>query len=109
MATHLEKPYRCDSVSLPITEAKAKSTMLIPLFPSMGDTEQTFRPYNLDARGHFLIEGVAAGSYELNVSANVPRGQGPTAKQRIEVSEGTVTDVVVSLDLKPEPVQRPIP
>ena len=75
----------------------------------LGDTEQTFRPYNLDARGHFLIEGVAAGSYELNVSANVPRGQGPTAKQQIEVSEGTVTDVVVSLDLKPEPVQRPIP
>jgi dTDP-4-amino-4,6-dideoxygalactose transaminase len=40
MATHLEKPYRSD-LSLPITEAKAKSTMLIPLFPSMGDAEQT--------------------------------------------------------------------
>jgi len=40
MATHLEKPYRSD-LSLPITEAKAKSTMLIPLFPSMTDIDQT--------------------------------------------------------------------
>jgi len=75
----------------------------------LGDSEQSFRNYHLDARGHFLIEGVAAGSYELNVNANVPRGRAPTAKQQIEVSDGTVTDVVVSLDLKSDPVQLPTP
>jgi len=76
----------------------------------LGDTESNFRPYNLDARGHFLIEGVAAGSYELNVNANIPgRRAPPSAKQPIDVSEGTVTDVVVSLDLKSNPGQLPTP
>jgi len=76
----------------------------------LGDTESNFRPYNLDARGHFLIEGVAAGSYELNVNANIPgRRTPPSAKQPIEVSDGTVNDVVVTLDLKSNPEQLPNP
>jgi hypothetical protein len=67
----------------------------------VGDTGQNYRPYNLDARGHFLIEGVAAGSYELNVNLNIPgRRAAQPVKQSIDVSEGNVTDVVVSLDLK---------
>ena len=70
----------------------------------LGETESNPRPYNLDARGHFLIEGVAAGSYELNVSVNFPgRRAPPTAKQLIDVSEGSATDVVVNLDLKANP------
>jgi hypothetical protein len=76
----------------------------------LGDTGSNFRPYNLDARGHFLIEGVAAGSYELNVNANIPgRRTPPSAKQPIEVSDGTVNDVVVTLDLKSNPEQLPNP
>lgn len=76
----------------------------------LGDTGSKFRPYNLDARGHFLIEGVAAGSYELNVNANIPgRRTPPSAKQPIEVSDGTVNDVVVTLDLKSNPEQLPNP
>jgi perosamine synthetase len=44
MASHLEKIYRdrVGAVSLPITEQKAKSTMLIPLFATMTDDEQTY-------------------------------------------------------------------
>jgi dTDP-4-amino-4,6-dideoxygalactose transaminase len=44
MASHLEKVYRdrVGTVSLPITEAKARTTMLIPLFASMTDDEQTY-------------------------------------------------------------------
>jgi hypothetical protein len=76
----------------------------------LGDTGSNFRSYNLDARGHFLIEGVAAGSYELNVNANIPgRRTPPSAKQPIEVSDGTVNDVVVTLDLKSNPEQLPNP
>jgi dTDP-4-amino-4,6-dideoxygalactose transaminase len=43
-ASHLEKVYRdrVGKVSLPITEAKARSTMLIPLFATMTDDEQTY-------------------------------------------------------------------
>src|SRR5713101_304918 len=44
MASHLEKVYRdrVGTVSLPITEEKALSTMLIPLFATMTDDEQTY-------------------------------------------------------------------
>ncbi len=44
MASHLEKVYldRVGRVSLPITEHKARSTMLIPLFATMTDDEQSY-------------------------------------------------------------------
>ena len=44
MASHLEKVYRdrVGKVSLPVTEQKARSTMLIPLFATMTDDEQTY-------------------------------------------------------------------
>jgi perosamine synthetase len=44
MASHLEKVYRdrVGNVSLPITEEAARTTMLIPLFASMTDDEQTY-------------------------------------------------------------------
>jgi hypothetical protein len=76
----------------------------------VGDTEANFRRHTVDARGHFLIEGVAAGSYELNVNANIAgRRPPPFAKQPIDVSEGTVTAVVISLDLKSDPDHLPAP
>ena len=44
MASHLEKVYRdrVGTVSLPNTEDAARTTMLIPLFASMTDDEQTY-------------------------------------------------------------------
>jgi len=44
MASHLEKVYldRIGTVSLPVTEEKARTTMLIPLFAAMTDEEQTY-------------------------------------------------------------------
>ena len=66
----------------------------------LSDTESNVGPYNLDSRGHFLIEGLAAGSYEINVNANVPGRRTLSVKQPISVTEGTVSDVVVVLDLK---------
>ena len=44
MASHLEGVYlnRVGRVSLPVTEEKARTTMLIPLFASMTDEEQTY-------------------------------------------------------------------
>lgn len=71
-------------------------------------TEPTFRSYNVDSRGHFLIEGVAAGSYEVNVNATIPgRRVSPRANQTIDVSEGTASDIVLTLDLNP--VELPTP
>ena len=71
----------------------------------LGETESNIRPYTPDLRGHFLIEGVSAGEYEVRVQANVPRREPPSARQQITVSEGAVSDVVITVDLKPKPGQ----
>jgi hypothetical protein len=70
----------------------------------LGDTDYKVSPNSLDARGHFLIQSVPAGSYELTVNANIPGRREPVSvKQPISVSEGTATDVEVTLDLKANP------
>jgi hypothetical protein len=78
-------------------------TRLMVWLKKLGEAEANFRPYNPDLRGHFLIEGVSAGEYELRVQANVPRRQSPSATQQVTVSEGAVSDLVITLDLKPKP------
>ena len=70
-----------------------------------GEAESDFSSYNTDLRGHFLIEGVSAGEYELRVQANVPRRQSPFTTQQVTVTNGAVSDVAITLDLKPKPGQ----
>ena len=66
--------------------------------PSGGGTEA-------DARGNFLIEGLAAGTYELTAFAFIPeRRQRPRAtKQLVTVTDGSATDVMVTIDLTAPP------
>jgi uncharacterized GH25 family protein len=54
-----------------------------------------------DARGHFLIEGLATGAYEVTVTAYVPewRQRARTTKQMITVTDGAATDVMLTIDL----------
>jgi len=56
-----------------------------------------------DARGHFLFEGLATGTYELTVSAYVPewRQRPRTTKQIVTVTDGAATDVMLIIDLTP--------
>ena len=66
------------------------------------DPQWRFRHHSVDARGHFVIEGVPAGEYELNVNANFPSVRAtPTTKQLVHVTEGAVNNVEIMLDLKP--------
>jgi 5-hydroxyisourate hydrolase-like protein (transthyretin family) len=60
-----------------------------------------------DARGNFLIEGLAAGTYELTVFAFIPewRQRPRTAKQLVTVIDGSATDVMVTIDLTPPPIR----
>jgi protocatechuate 3,4-dioxygenase beta subunit len=60
---------------------------------------------NADSRGHFLIEGLAAGSYELRILAYVPesRQRTPSAKQLVTVTDGAATEVTVTIDLAATP------
>ena len=78
----------------------------------MKSGDQPFpRGAEVDARGHFLVEGLPAGSYELRVIASVPEWQQQrrrppmSAKQIVTVSDGAATDVTLTLDLTPPPNQ----
>ena len=64
------------------------------------------RAWDADARGHFVIEGLPAGSYELMVVAYLPesRLRPPTAKQIVTVTDGVATEVTVTINLAPAPI-----
>jgi protocatechuate 3,4-dioxygenase beta subunit len=66
-----------------------------------------FRQYSPDLRGHFLIEGIRAGTYDLYVNVFLGEGRPLVTKQPVTVSEGAASDVVVSVDLKPNPEPTP--
>lgn len=58
----------------------------------------------VDERGHFLVEGLPAGIYELSITAYPPTiKMPPSAKREINVQEGVVNQVVITLDLAPPP------
>jgi hypothetical protein len=63
-----------------------------------------FNPAIADERGRFLIEHIAAGSYELMVIANGPGIKKPTRViQPVSITEG-VNDITIVLDLdQPKP------
>lgn len=71
-----------------------------------GDANNRNRSWDADSRGHFLIEGLADGAYELLVIAYLPesRLRPPTAKQLVTVTDGTATEVTVTIDLSPAPI-----
>ena len=59
----------------------------------------------VDSRGHFVVEGIPAGNYELNVSVELPN-QGrrtPATKQQVTVTDGAVSEVTLTVDLSPGP------
>jgi len=58
----------------------------------------------VDARGHFLLEGIPTGVYELSMT--VPAGgtrRSRTVKRDVSVQDGTVTDVSLAIDLAETP------
>jgi protocatechuate 3,4-dioxygenase beta subunit len=60
----------------------------------------------VDARGQFLLEGVPAGVYEVSVSTFTPNSKTPvSAKREVNVMNGIVNEVSVTLDLTP--LQKP--
>lgn len=57
----------------------------------------------VDARGHFLMDGLPAGVYEVSITVFVPgnRTQQPVTKQQVTVQDGAVSEVSLALDLTP--------
>lgn len=64
-----------------------------------GNVNTTF----VDARGHFLLEGIPAGVYEVSISVFVPgsRLRPPDARQQVTVQDGGVSDISLTLNLTP--------
>jgi len=79
------------------------SGRLVVSLSKVGDTAPNGGGNEADARGRFLIEGLATGTYELTVSAFIPewrQGRRQT-KQTVTVTDGAATEVLVTLDLTP--------
>jgi hypothetical protein len=71
--------------------------------------ERTQRGAEVDARGRFVIEGLAPGEYEVRVNVY---GQGrphTSEPQRVSVADGAEYQVTVSIDLNAPPPQRTRP
>ena len=72
-----------------------------------GDTSSYARPVLADARGHFLIEAIASGVYELSAQMFGP-GTGPPkiTKREVNVQEGVANEIVVTIDMS-APAPKP--
>jgi hypothetical protein len=72
---------------------------------SMGVQRGFQPPPNVDSRGRFLAEGLAAGTYEVRATVFIPgsRFRPPFATQQVSVVEGGVTEVTITVNLAPSP------
>ena len=67
-----------------------------------GETASNVQPVSVDARGHFIVERLPGGLYELTVFISSPGVKSrPPVKQQVSLQDGVVTDVTVSVDLGP--------
>ena len=71
------------------------------------NSQRTFESSpQVDSRGRFLVEWLPPGTYEVNAGVYIPgsRSRPPSAKQQVNVADGIVTEVTITLDLKSDPV-----
>jgi hypothetical protein len=70
--------------------------------PLNGRLNESQRSLSVDVKGNFVIENLAPGDYEVEVTANVPGPGGsrrPSAKQSVTVTSGTPAQTTLVLDL----------
>ena len=61
----------------------------------------------VDSRGHFVVEGLPPGTYEINAVVFIPgHNRSPTAKQEVTVTDGSIIEVTLTVDLSPQPDPR---
>jgi len=69
-----------------------------------GEQFSNLRPAVVDERRHFLMEGLPAGSYELNIVVNIPGAPARNIKREVVVQDGQTMDLTINVDLS-EPVK----
>jgi 5-hydroxyisourate hydrolase-like protein (transthyretin family) len=68
-----------------------------------GENVSNLRPPQVDARGHFMAEGLPPGTYEVQASA-----VGRTVKREINLQDGVTTDIALTIDMSaPLPTPKP--
>jgi len=60
-----------------------------------GQPVSNFRPPDVDARGHFLIEDLPAGVYEIQAGVT---GLQQTVKREVSVQDGATTDITITIE-----------
>jgi protocatechuate 3,4-dioxygenase beta subunit len=64
----------------------------------------------IDSRGRFVIERLLPGNYELTLylfGSSIPPQRPRSVKQTVNVAEGSVTEVMMTMDLKQNPALTP--
>ncbi len=64
-----------------------------------GETSFFIQAPSVDARGHFLIDGIPGGLYELSVSVWPGGKRRPSVKQQVNVQDGSISDVSITIDI----------
>jgi hypothetical protein len=70
------------------------------------DQSSSYRPIEVDARGQFVAEGLAPGTYEVTAQSHVPnepRSQVLIGKQQVTIADSGVVNITVTLS----PPNRP--
>jgi len=89
-------------VNLENGAAPEGARFFVRIFKS-GQLLTNVRPPDVDARGHFLIEDLAAGVYEIQASvAGVPQMPKPV-KREFSVQDGVTTDITITIELPQTP------
>jgi hypothetical protein len=70
-----------------------------------GETLPNFRGATVDARGHFLVDGLAAGTYELTASVTTGTPPMRSTKKEVTVADGDVTEITITIDMNADPVK----
>ncbi len=91
-------------------------TLYVMYRPTNGEPKTVYRA-ELDARRHFVIQGLSPGDYELMIGPMTVEisGEGgsrmtdrmPTVRQTVAVRAGSDSEVTLVMTLKPEPPLRP--
>ena len=67
----------------------------------VGEVTSNLRPPTVDTRGHFIVDGLPAGTYEFAASVFVPGASSspPRANQQVTVADDVVTELTITIDL----------
>jgi hypothetical protein len=69
-----------------------------------GQNLSNLRPPQVDARGHFLIEGLPAGTYEVHATVGGVPGVPPRGVTReVNVQDGAITDMTITIEMPTPP------